>query len=226
MAVSLLLAACVLQPGAVTLKLSPEAGLARTYRQETAFSIQKVKFTYRSVYQEEHLGASPEGPFSFKLVLKEGTLIVPGSKIPLPASDRVLRMSPTGMPLRSEGETSEELRLRRLTSIPLPAGPVKVGDSWEFRFPADTPEVPEIRGKVQLLALEPLLGLEAAKISLTCKEYSYGEASGTTSGWVDRASGLPIKARSDLKKAPFAKSITDGSWSMALVVAAPSAKPI
>lgn len=216
MAVSLLLAAASAQPQLVSLRVAPEAGLVRSYRQETAFTIQKVKFTYRSVYQEEHLGASPGGPASFKLALKEGALIVPGSKIPLTAADRVLIISPLGMPLRSEGESSDELRLRRLTSIPLPPKPVQVGDSWDFRYPPDTPETPEIRGKVQLLALEPIMGIEAAKVSLTYKEYTNGEASGTTLAWVDRATGLPIKARAELKKAPFAKSITDGVWSMAL----------
>lgn len=221
MAVSLLLAAAVAQPASVSLRVAPSAGLIRSYRQETAFTIQQVKFTYRSVYQEEHLGASPGGSASFKLRLKEGTLIVPGSKIPMAAADRVLMLSPLGMPLRSEGEAGDELRLRRLTSIPLPTKPVKVGDSWNFRYPADTPEAPEIRGTVKLLALEPILGIDAAKVSLTFKEYSDGEASGTALAWVDRATGLPIKARAELKKAPFAKSITDGVWSMALI--APSA---
>lgn len=209
------LAALIANPGEVTLKIATSQGLVRSLRHETSFSIEEVKFVYRSVTQEEHLAGS-EGKSFYKSSLTEGTLIVPGSRIPLTSPELTLALSLRGEPLKSQGEEAPAFRLRRLTSVPLPVGPVKTGDSWQMTYLPEEGGVPEVRFTCRLLALEKILGLEAAKISVTVREALPGEASAEYTAWVDLATGLPVRSRADLKKAFVAGSVVDATWSMAL----------
>lgn len=209
------LAALIANPGEVTLKVATSQGFIRTLRHETSFSIEKVKFVYRSVTKEEHLAGS-EGKSFYKSSLTEGTLIVPGSRIPLTAPELTLAVSLRGEPLKSQSEDAAAFRLRRLTSVPLPVGPVKPGDSWQINYLPDGSGVPEVRFTCRFLAAEKILGVDAAKIAVTVREALPGEASAEYTAWVDLATGLPVRSRADLKKALIAGSVVDATWSMAL----------
>lgn len=207
----------------VTLRINPPAGLVRSVRQETVFAAQGVKFTYRALIEESHQGGG-EGSFAAIFTLKEGTLISPGSRVSVNDPPRSLKMNALGIPIRSEGESGGDLRLRRLTAAPLPQPPVKVGDTWSFVMPAEGEVVPELKGTVKLLALEKVMGLNAAKITVASQEQGTGGASAMTTGWIDASNGLPLKLRTELKKAPLAGGVSDGTWSMALQIPA-QAKP-
>lgn len=213
-----LLSLAFLPREAVTLRINPPAGLVRRVRQETVFSLQGVKFTYRSMIEEEQKG-SDGGAFSAVFTLKEGTLISPGSRVSLNDQPRTLKVSSLGVPMRSEGESPSDLRLRRLTAILLPQSAVKAGDSWNIQLAQDGDAVPELKSAVKLLALEPVMGISSAKVSVTSQEAGAGGASASTTGWIDAATGLPIKLKTDLKKAPIGGGISDGTWSMALQLA-------
>lgn len=212
---AILLSMASLPREAITLRINPPAGLIRRVRQETVFTLQGVKFTYRSLVEEEHQGIDG-GAFSAVFSLKEGTLISPGSRVSMTDQPRTLKVSSLGVPLRSEGESPSDLRLRRLTAIPLPQAAVKVGDTWSVQMAQDGETVPELKSAVKLLALELVMGISAAKVSITSQEAGSGGASSSTTGWIDAATGLPIKLKTDLKKAPFAGGVSDGTWSMAL----------
>jgi len=223
---SLIILSMATLPGeAITLRINPAPGLVRSVRQETVFSIQGVKFTYRSLIEEAHKGAEI-GSYSAFFTLREGTLISPGSRVSLTDQPRTLKVSPLGIPIKSEGESAGDLRLRRLTAIPFPQGAVREGDTWSIQMPPEGEEIFEVKGSVKLLALEPVLGIRAAKVAVTLQEQAAGGASASASGWVDASTGLPIKLRAELKKAPFAGGVTYGSWSMALQEPTASKPPI
>ncbi len=215
------LAALLANPGEVTLKVATAQGQIRSLRHETSFLIEKVRFVYRSVTQEEHLAGS-DGRMFYKSTLTDGTLIVPGSRIPLTSPELTLGVSLRGEPLKSQGEEDSAFRLRRLTSVPLPVGPVKAGDSWQITYLPEGSAVPEVRFTCRLLALEKILGVDAAKISVAVREVLPGEASAAYTAWVDAANGLPVRSKADLKKALIAGSVVDAAWSMALNVEAQS----
>lgn len=215
MSAALVLAVLLADPSLVTLKVTTAQGQMRSLRHETSFSIEKVRFTYRSVTQEEHLSGA-EGKFFYKTSLTEGVLIVPGSRIPLTAPELTLAVSLRGEPLKSQGEDAAAFRLRRLTSVPLPVGQVKIGDSWQINYLPEGTAVPEVRFTCKLLAVEKLLGFDSAKIAVTVREALPGEASASYTAWVDQATGLPLRCKADLKKALIAGSVVDASWSMAL----------
>lgn len=222
MSAVLALAAILADPSQVTLKVATTQGQTRSLRHETSFSIEKVRFIYRSVTKEEHLSGS-EGKFFYKTSLSEGVLIVPGSRIPLTAPVVTLAISLRGEPLKSEGEEPSAFRLRRLTSVPLPVGPIKIGDSWQITYLPDGNAVPEVRFTCKLLAIEKLLGIDSAKIAVSVREALPGEASASYTAWVDLSNGLLLRSKADLKKALIAGSVVDATWSTALnTTASPS----
>ncbi len=209
---AVLLAGFVFAQETLSLKPKPKVGTEGKYKVNADISIMGNSATFSGVQHMKVVKTDDQGNYYVENSMSDVKVEFGGNAQEQPAEPPVtLKHSPLGEILEITGEkpSAADYRMAFTTNLIAPKGDAKVGTKWSVETKGiEKLGAVGIKADYEVTGAEEALGVKAITVKFSLKEVS-GDTpmSATGTYWIDRETGLLVKADVDMKSVIMDPSI-------------------
>jgi hypothetical protein len=198
------------------LRVKGEEGRISRYRSETSVTLsmmgQSLTLVSKEVAKVTVVKVDKDGNVTFERKTEESDQTINGEKVPMQDSREVVTTTvrPDGslVSIKSSGDqddpTNLGVRLFQAQAVVFPSNEVGPGAKWSHQFAPDASSgAVAAKADYELVSFEDLKGVRVAKIKMVYAETAGQGVRGSSTQWIEVASGDTVRSEYEFSQVPF-----------------------